>query len=471
MNPADVPFLSGSELAAAIRNRKISASAALEAMIDRVERFNKPLNAVIVKDYKRARSRARAADRALKRGEIWGPIHGVPFTVKENNDVEGLPTTVGNPKSKDFVANSHEVMIQRVISAGGIIFGKTNLPIDAMDMQSYNSIYGSTSNPWDLSRTPGGSSGGASAALASYMTPFELGGDIGGSIRAPASFTGIYGHKPTYGLIPKRGPSMPRVPTEISVRGPLARTIEDIKLLMSITQGADQANVGRRGWQLNLPTPNKSSLKEYKVAMWADDDASPVCDELTDTAENLARFLESRGCVVDRDARPNLDKMENRKLWVLLTAANRALSDKSKGKTSLRQYRMAREKQKEIIDIWEDFFNDYDVLICPSHSSQCFLKDESKNLRKRQITIRKNDAELVMPYYQPLFWAFLTNVGNLPSTTFPCGVRRGLPVCLNVVSKVYHDNITIDFARLLKEEGWYTFTPPPGYGKGGSPKM
>ena len=140
-------------------------------MIDRVERFNKPLNAVIIKDYERARSRARAADRALKRGDIWGPIHGVPFTVKENNDVEGLPTTVGNPESKDFVANSHEVMIQRIISAGGIIFGKTNLPIDAMDLQSYNSIYGSTSNPWDLSRTPGGSSGGASAALASYMTP------------------------------------------------------------------------------------------------------------------------------------------------------------------------------------------------------------------------------------------------------------------------------------------------------------
>ena len=131
-------------------------------------------------------------------------------------------------------------MIQRIISAGGIIFGKTNLPIDAMDLQSYNSIYGSTSNPWDLSRTPGGSSGGASAALASYMTPFELGGDIGGSIRTPASFTGLYGHKPTYGLIPKRGPSMPRVPTEISSRGPLARTIEDIKLLMSITQGADR---------------------------------------------------------------------------------------------------------------------------------------------------------------------------------------------------------------------------------------
>ena len=132
---------------------------------------------------------------------------------------------------------------------------------------------------------------------------------------------------------------------------------------------------------------------------------------------------------------------------------------------------MAREKQKEIIDIWEDFFNDYDVLICPSHSSQCFLKDESKNLRKRQITIRKNNAQLVIPYDQPLFWAFLTNVGNLPSTTFPCGVRHGLPVCLNVVSKVYHDNITIDFARLLKEEGWYSFTPPPGYAKGGSPKL
>ena len=473
MNPSDVPFLSGVELAEAIRNKRISSSAALEVLIERVERLNPPLNAIIIKDYDRARKRAREADAALARGEIWGPIHGVPFTVKENNDVEGLHTTIGNPKDKDRIADRHEVMIQRVISAGGIIFGKTNLPIDAMDLQSYNVIYGSTSNPWDLTRTPGGSSGGAAAALAAYLTPFELGGDIGGSVRGPASFNGLYGHKPTYGIIPKRGPSLSRVATEISVRGPLARTIEDLKLLVSITAGADEANVGRRGWKLDLPQPTKSSLKEYKVAIWADDEMAPVCDELTETAEELAQFLESKGATVDRNARPNFNKWENQKLWVLLTAANRALNPGTAGNTSLRDYRMARERQQVIIDAWEDFFNEFDILICPSHSSQCFLKDESEDRNARRLTINKNSKKMVIPYFQPIFWAFITNIGDLPSTTFPCGVKNGLPVCLNAVSKVYYDNITMDFARLLKLEGGekYSFTAPPGYSKAASAKM
>jgi amidase len=473
MDRSNIPFLSGVELAEAIRNKKITSCAVLEIFIERVELLNPKLNAVVIKDYDRARARAKAADVAIARGELWGPIHGVPFTVKENNDVSGLHTTIGNLKLKDFVADKHEVMIQRVVAAGGIIFGKTNLPLDAMDLQSYNIIYGSTSNPWDLTRTPGGSSGGAAAALAAYLTPFELGGDIGGSIRGPASFTGIYGHKPTYGLIPKRGPSMSRIPTEISVRGPLARTIEDLKLLMSITAGADEANVGRRGWKLDLPQPTKTSLKEYKVAIWADDEMAPVCDELTETSEDIARFLENRGCVVDRHARPQFSKVENQQLWVLLTAANRALNPGSKNNTSLRQYRMAREKQQEIIDAWEEFFNDFDILICPSHSSQCFVKDESENMVTRKLAINKNNSKIVIPYFQPLFWAFLTNIGNLPSTTFPCGIKNGLPVCLNAVSKVYYDNITMDFVRLLKLEGGlkYAFTPPPAYSKTGASKI
>ena len=266
---------------------------------------------------------------------------------------------------------------------------------------------------------------------------------------------------------------MSRIPLEISVRGPLARTIEDLKLLMSITAGADEANVGRRGWILDLPQPTKTSLKEYKVAIWADDEIAPVCDELTETSEELACFLESRGCVVDRHARPNFSKVENQQLWVLLTAANRALSPGSKNNTSLRQYRMAREKQQEIIDAWEEFFNEFDILICPSHSSQCFVKDESESMVTRQLVINKNNSKITIPYFQPLFWAFLTNIGDLPSTTFPCGIKNGLPVCLNAVSKVYYDNITMDFVRLLKleSEKKYAFTPPPAYSKPGASKI
>ena len=229
MDDYTVAFKTGTELAAMVRNGEISAAELLEVFLRRTAALNEHVNAIVVHDHDRARARAKEADAALARGEIWGPLHGVPLTVKENNDVAGLPTTKGDPARAESsepasvtggcIAAESEVMIQRLLAAGAIIFGKTNLPLNAMDLQSYNEVYGSTSNPWDLSRTPGGSSGGGAAAVALGLTPLELGGDIGGSIRIPAAFCGIYGHKPTFGIIPKRGPTSTGVPTDISVRG------------------------------------------------------------------------------------------------------------------------------------------------------------------------------------------------------------------------------------------------------------
>ena len=222
------------ELAGDISTGRTSCVELLELFVRRSEVLNRELNAVVVWDLERARIRAVEADAALARGESWGPLHGIPMTVKENNDVAGLPTTKGDPKKEGHRAPESEVMIQRLLAAGAIIFGKSNLPLNAMDIQSYNDIYGSTSNPWDLSRTPGGSSGGAAAAVAAGLTPLEIGGDIGGSVRIPAAFCGIYGHKPTFGIIPKRSSEMSLVPTDISVRGPLARSAEDLALLLDV---------------------------------------------------------------------------------------------------------------------------------------------------------------------------------------------------------------------------------------------
>jgi amidase len=249
-----VAFKTGVELTADIRAGRITAAALLDVYIRRSEALNESVNAIVVKDFERARARAAEADVALAKGEVWGPLHGVPMTVKENNDVQGLPTTKGDPAraastepasaSGGHVAAQSEVMIERLLAAGAIVFGKTNLPLNAMDIQSYNEVYGSSSNPWDLTRTPGGSSGGGAAAVALGLTPLELGGDIGGSVRIPAAFCGIYGHKPTFGIIPKRGPTSARVPTDISVRGPLARSAEDLALLVDLLAGADRR--GRR---------------------------------------------------------------------------------------------------------------------------------------------------------------------------------------------------------------------------------
>ena len=462
MDSARIPFMSLEELAHAIRDRAFSSVAALEAFISRVELLNPALNAVVVFDYTAARSRARRADAALARGELWGPLHGVPFTVKENNDVRGLPSSVGDPANANNIAPESEVMIERVVEAGGIIFGKTNLPIGAMDIQSYNPVYGSSSNPWRLDRTPGGSSGGSAAAVAAYLTPFELGGDIGGSIRIPAAFCGVYGHKPTFGLIPRRGPSTSLIPPEVSVKGPLARTAADLSLVLQICAGPDRSNVGSRGWVLDLPQPTKHRLSEFKVAVWADDLEAPVDDQLVGAAERVGHMLKVAGCQVDFAARPNFDTKHNTSLWYTLTAGDRSAT----GRTSvtLRDYRLAREKQVTIREAWEDFFKLYDVLIVPSHSSAAFTKDESEPPKDRKVTISKNGSPLELEYHQPLFWAFLTNVGLLPSTTFPCGTsREGLPLGLNVVSREWNDLITIDFARLLKTECGLQFTAPPEY--------
>ncbi len=246
------------------------------------------------------------------------------MTVKENNDVAGLPTTKGDPAraessepatvSGGCIAPQSEVMIERLLAGGAIIFGKTNLPLNAMDIQSYNKVYGISSNPWDLTRTPGGSSGGGAAAVALGLTPLELGGDIGGSIRIPAAFCGIYGHKPTFGIIPKRGPTSTTVPTDISVRGPLARSTEDLALLIDLLAGADVANVGL-GWKLDLPRPTRASVRGCKVAIWATDPLCPTSIEIMTACDAVAEALRRGGAIVDEAARPDIDMEENLKVY------------------------------------------------------------------------------------------------------------------------------------------------------------
>ena len=330
-----IAMKSGVQLAADVRAGLISASDLLEVFIRRAELLNGCVNAIVVLDLERARARAAQADAALARGELWGPLHGVPMTVKENNDVAGLPTTKGDPAraasskpatvSGGCIAAQSEVMIERLLAGGAIIFGKTNLPLNAMDIQSYNSVYGSSSNPWDLTRTPGGSSGGGAAAVALGLTPLELGGDIGGSIRIPAAFCGIYGHKPTFGIIPKRGPTSTKVPTDISVRGPLARSTEDLALLIDLLAGADVANVGR-GWKLELPRPTRSSVRGCKVAVWATDPLCPTSVEITAASQAVAEALRAAGAVVDESARPDIDMRENMKVYSTMMASSAATS-------------------------------------------------------------------------------------------------------------------------------------------------
>jgi amidase len=475
MKDDEITSLDATALADAIRTKRVTSRQALEAFVRRNARLGPNLNCVVVLDLKNARKRADELDSKLRRGEIVGPLHGVPMTVKENNDVGGLVTTVGYEENIGRVASSDELMIARILNAGVVIWGKTNLPVGAMDIQSYNNVYGSTSNPWDLKRTPGGSSGGGACAVAAGISPIELGGgtfslsfihthalihnlitDVGGSIRTPAAFCGIYGHKPTFGLIPKVGPHLELREKEISVRGPLSKSARDLAMIMNVVGGSASDVIS-----LHLPRPAKTSLSEYRVAVWADDPMCRVDDDIREAATNLAWTLRSRGVDVSFTARPDFDLEHNVETYKRLTSANSALNGETNGVT-LTQYRIAQEAQGRIREAWSRFFRSYDILIVPSHCTPAFPKDESSKAG-RTIDLVVDGKNVTMPYWRALFWAILTNVGLLPSTTFPCGLgkRTNLPIGLNVVGPEWSDFITIDFARLLAKDCGCIFRPPP----------
>src|SRR5262249_41696214 len=278
----DLTFGDAVALAELVRSRKISSRELLDHFLNRNEKINPKLNAIVTFDLERARKRADDADKALSRGESWGPLHGVPITVKDTLETAGIRTTAGAPMLSEHFPTTDAVSVARLLSAGAVLFGKTNTPIFAGDGQAYNEIFGTTNNPWDLTRSPGGSSGGSAAAIAAGLTGLELGSDIGGSIRGPAHVCGVYGLKPTHGIIPLRGhipgPPGTLAETDIGVVGPIARSAKDLDRALSVLAGpSDDRKVA---WRLELPKPRRSSIREYRIAAWLDDPAFPVDTEV-----------------------------------------------------------------------------------------------------------------------------------------------------------------------------------------------
>ena len=251
-DPGGLAYRTAGELAKALADRKISARELLDAAIARIEALDPKINAVVVRDFDGARKAADEADAALARGERR-PLLGLPMTVKEQFHIAGLPTTDGYPKFKDWKPDFDALAVQRLKAAGAVVIGKTNLPMGIRDWQSYNDIYGTTKNPWDLDRTPGGSSGGSAAALAAGFVPLELGSDIGGSLRAPAHFCGVFAHKPTLDLVPQRGAGPPQTPPipvrgDLSVHGPMARSAADLSLELEVLAGPDEMMGSATSW-------------------------------------------------------------------------------------------------------------------------------------------------------------------------------------------------------------------------------
>jgi amidase len=324
---SDFAHKSATALVEDIKAGRISSFELLELYLQRIERLNPDLNAVVHINEEEAGNRAKKADDALARGESWGPLHGLPMTVKDTIEVEGMPCTSGAPELKAHMPHRHADVVKSLTDAGAVVFGKTNVPLYGGDMQSYNAVYGKSSNPWNPEKTPGGSSGGAAAALAAGFSGLELGSDIGGSIRVPAHFCGIYGHKPSFGIVPTRGhiPPPPGIFTgdhsmtvDIMVVGPLARSIDDISMAMDLLVAP--AKPEQRAWRISLPEPRKKSLKAYKLGLWLDDPNCPVDKGVGDVLQKVADDLIKKGANI-YEKKPDIDFAGNHEIFHSLLAA------------------------------------------------------------------------------------------------------------------------------------------------------
>jgi amidase len=478
-------FRSATELARLLRARKITASGLLDDCLGQYEAHNKTLNAVVVTDIPRARRAAKAADRRLKAGKPLGPFDGVPMTAKESFDMARLPSTWGDPRLKDNIASADAVAMQRLEDAGAVVYGKTNVPLMLADWQSYNAVYGTTNNPWDVTRAPGGSSGGSAVALATGMSALEIGSDIGASIRNPAHYCGVYGHKPTWGVVPYQGHLLPGIvqPGDITVAGPLARSARDLAAMMKVIAGP--VGPDARGYALSLPPARQASLKEFRVAVMFTDEQSEVDLTVQDLLGKLTQFLGKRVKKLSTTARPAFTTKEAMDVYIALlrSATSRRQSDAEFAANSakvaasdpqddsyltkmLRAYVLPHrdwlrynERRHQMRLIWDQFFDDWDVMICPAAASAAFPHDHEGERHERKITVNGKRVATT----DQLFWAGYSGGFLLPSTVAPMGLTpEGLPAGVQIITRQYGDYAAIRFAELL-EKDYGGFVPPPGY--------
>ena len=442
------------ELAVALRRREVSSRELLDCYLERVERLNPLLNAVVTLDPYGAQRAADAADAALARGDVYGPLHGVPMTIKDTYETAGIRTTCGL-EAWDHVPERDAEAVRRLREAGAVIFGKTNTPKLAGDWQTFNPIFGTTNNPWDTTRSTGGSSGGSAAALAAGLTALELGSDIAGSIRVPSNWCGTCGHKPSWGVVPQRG-HLPPPPgaladTDLNVVGPMARDVDDLEMALDILAGAD----GHRatGWRLELPAARAKALSELRLAVWLDDPAYPVEHDVRSVLESAVTAVRQAGArIVDVRppvALPEVVGLHMELLYPLMERSSKLLH---------RDWLAANEKREQLRARVADFFREVDALLMPVAVVSAIAHDHDKPLARRKIHTDGGTR----PYLDMFGWVGLATVAYLPATVVPVGrTPSGLPVGIQIVGPYLEDHTTLAAARCV-EELLGGFVPPPG---------
>jgi amidase len=478
-------FKSAIELTAALAAKKVSAVELTEDAITRIERHDGKINAVCVRDFDRALTAAREADAVLARGERK-PLLGLPITIKESFNIAGLPTTWGIVPHKDFKPTEDALAVTRIKEAGGVILGKTNVPLGLGDWQSYNDIYGTTNNPYDLGRTPGGSSGGSSAALAAGYCALATGSDIGGSLRVPAFHCGVYAHKPTINVCAARGetpPPFPALPrdSDLAVIGPMARTAADLTLLLDVMAGPDPLEAGV-GYKLDLPPPRHLAIRDFRVLVIDSHPVLPTDRDVRGAIETLATDLSKVGVTVARESTLLPDFAETSRLYMRMLmgflgaffmpdiyagaqtgATQLSPADKSLAAERLRGVTVSHRAW--ILDAgaraglraqWRALFNSFDAVICPIMPTPAYPHDHSPDQETRLIKIDGKDYA----YTDQLAWPGVATLPGLPATAVPLGLSKGgLPVGVQIVGPWLEDRTPLKLAELIERE-FGGFVPP-----------
>jgi amidase len=481
-------FRPAKELAAMLRAKQVSSVELTDRAIARIEAHDAKLNAVVVRDFERARAAATEADKALARGE-QRPLLGVPMTVKECADVAGLPTTWGIPGTERIPVTEDAVTVTRLKAAGAVVLGKTNVPLMLADAQSYNAIYGTTNNPWDLARTPGGSSGGAAAALAAGYVPLELGTDIGGSLRIPAHFCGVFAHKPTHGIVPQRGIAPPGTPqlaipvqVPLAVAGPMARTAGDLALGLDVLAGPDASDA--LGYKLALPPPRHTDLRDFRVLVIDEHPLLPTAQNIRAALESMAERLAKSGATVARTSPLLPDLARVGRAFVQMLAAifaadypddvyaglqSRAAALPPQADSvaaarlhatvmSYREWVKVNRIRVGTMNRWQLLFREWDVVLCPVMPTTAFAHDHGD-----QSTRRVSIDGTEVPYGDQIMWSGNATLAGLPSTAMPIALSsEGLPIGMQIVGPAMEDRTTIAFAELAERE-FGGFVAPPAF--------
>lgn len=452
----------------------VSSVELLQAHFDRIDALNPKINAIIWQDRASGLEEAGKCDSERASGKLRGPLHGLPMTVKESFDLAGSPTTWGKPVMKDNIASRDADVVARLRQAGAVVFGKTNVPLDLGDWQSFNEIYGSTSNPWDTAHSPGGSSGGSAAALATGMTPLELGSDIGASIRVPAHYCGVFGLKPTWNALSMQGHLPPEWfgDVDIAVAGPMARSAIDLTMAFDVLLGPSRFESSH--WAPSMPLDERTRVRDFKVAVKFDDAVAPVEMAYVDALEDFASKLEATGATVVRNQLPQIDSQthfetymglrgaalsagisdeEIEARWAAVEAAGEAAlqvfcpSIKGMGMSHREWLVMDNNRRKARLE-FDRFFEEFDIILTPVSSSPAIIKDETTPVIERKELI--NGQSTVGA--QQAFWTAYSNVVGLPSVVGPIDFIGELPVGYHAIAGHGRDRTALAFAAAVENE-------------------